>query len=310
MVGKIENVPLREIWKHEAYNFTTWLEENMDSLESVLGFRLSAAEREHKTENFSVDILAEDESGKIVIIENQLEKSNHDHLGKLITYLSAVGADCAIWIVSEPRSEHVKAVAWLNESASTDFYLIKIEAIKIGDSLPAPLFTVIVGPSEEAREVGEAKKEMKERHVLRKQFWTTLLEQAKDKTTLHSNITPGIYSWIGTGAGKSGLSFNYVISRNEARVELYIDRGKESHEENQRIFEEIFEKKSEIQNTFGYELSWERMENKRAFRIAKYVKIGGYANEEKWADIIEELISNMVKLETALKTHINSLTVV
>src|SRR5690625_2679253 len=126
---------------------------------------------------------------KIVIIENQLEKSNHDHLGKLITYLSAVGADCAIWIVSEPRSEHVKAVAWLNESTSTDFYLIKIEAIKIGDSLPAPLFTVIVGPSEEAREVGEAKKEMKERHVLRKQFWTTLLERARDKTTLHSNIT-------------------------------------------------------------------------------------------------------------------------
>src|SRR5690625_7355128 len=99
----------------------------MNYFEYVLINRLSAEEREHKTENFSVDILAEDESGKIVIIENQLEKSNHDHLGKLITYLSAVGADCAIWIVSEPRSEHVKAVAWLNESTSTDFYLIKIE---------------------------------------------------------------------------------------------------------------------------------------------------------------------------------------
>src|SRR5690625_402018 len=124
MIGKIENLPLREIWEHEESYFTSWLEENMDSLESVLGYRLSAAEREHKTENFSVDILAEDESGTIVIIENQLEKSNHDHLGKLITYLSAVGADCAIWIVSEPRSEHVIEVAWLYEDISKDLYIV------------------------------------------------------------------------------------------------------------------------------------------------------------------------------------------
>src|SRR5690625_7169497 len=115
------------------------------------------------------------------------------------------------------------------------------------DSLPATLFTVIVGTSEEASEVSEAKKEMKERHVLRKQFWTTLLERARDKTTLHSNITPGIYSWIGTGAGKSGFSFNYVVSRNEARVELNIEWGKEYHEENQRMLNIICKIDNEIE---------------------------------------------------------------
>lgn len=310
MIGKIENLPLREIWKHEAYDFTTWLEDNIDTLESIVGFQLTAAEREHKTENFSVDIVAEDSNGRIVIIENQLEKSNHDHLGKLITYLTAVEANCAIWIVSEPRSEHVKAIAWLNESTSTDFYLIKLEAIKIGDSLPAPLFTEIVGPSEEAREIGETKKDLKESQVLRKQFWTQLLEYAGEKTKLHANITPGIYGWVGTGAGKAGLSFNYIIRKNKANVELYIDRGKDSQEENEQIFDELARNKEQIENTFGGSLSWEKIEDKRACRIAKYFETGGYSDEENWGDIISELVENMINLDEALSPFINKLKVV
>ncbi len=78
--------------------------------------------------------MAEDDSGNLVIIENQLERSNHDHLGKLITYLTALEAKVAIWIVREPRPEHVKAVAWLNETSSAAFYLVKVEAIQIGES--------------------------------------------------------------------------------------------------------------------------------------------------------------------------------
>jgi len=307
MIGKIEKLPLREIWKHEAYDFTTWLEENIDTLESVIGFNLATAEREHRTENFSVDIVAEDDSGSIIVIENQLEKSNHDHLGKIITYLTAVEASCAVWIVSEPRSEHVKAIAWLNESTSTDFYLIKLEAIAIGDSLPAPLFTVIVGPSEEAREIGQTKKELKESHILRRKFWTNLLEYANDRTNIHSSITPGKYSWIGAGAGKSGLSYNYVIHKNDAKAELYIDRGKESHEENEAIFEELYNQKETIEDSFGSELSWEKLENKRACRIAKHIEIGGYSDEEKWDRIIEELVEIMINLEKALREPINNL---
>lgn len=307
MIGKIENLPLREIWKHEAYDFTTWLEENIDTLESVVEFGLTTTEREHRTENFSVDIVAEDDSGSIIVIENQLEKSNHDHLGKLITYLTAVEASCAIWIVAEPRSEHVKAVAWLNESTSTDFYLIKLEAIKIGESLPAPLFTIIVEPSEEAREIGQTKKELKERFVLRKKFWNRLLEYAREKTNLHSNISPGKYSWVGTSSGVSGLNFNYVIKKNEGRAELYIDLGKESHEDNLKVFNELLSKKTEIEDSFGGELSWEELENKRACRIAKYIPIAGYSEEEKWDELIEVMVESMMKLEESLMPHINSL---
>ena len=123
MIGKIEKVPLRDIWKHEANNFTKWLQNNIDILSEVIKILLTNVEREQSTGNFYVDLTAEDNSGNTVIIENQLEKSDHDHLGKIITYLSSMDATTAIWIVSDPRPEHVSAINWLNESTAANFYL-------------------------------------------------------------------------------------------------------------------------------------------------------------------------------------------
>jgi RecB family endonuclease NucS len=110
-VGKIQRVRLREVWKHEALDFTTWLREDIDVLNEALNLSLSNAEREQVAGDFSVDLVAENESGDPVVLENQLEKSNHDHLGKLLTYLVAIGAKTAIWIVSEPRPEHVSTIS-------------------------------------------------------------------------------------------------------------------------------------------------------------------------------------------------------
>ena len=113
-IEKLQRVPLREVWKHEAYDFTQWLQENLDILNDTLDLELTSAEREQAAGSFSIDLVAENNDGQTVIIENQLEKSNHDHLGKLITYLTAREASGAIWIVSEPRQEHINAISWLN----------------------------------------------------------------------------------------------------------------------------------------------------------------------------------------------------
>ena len=161
-------------------------------------------EREQSTGNFNVDILAEDESGNTVIIENQLEKSDHDHLGKIITYLTSFDAKIAIWIVSEPREEHIKAISWLNESTDSEFYLLKVEGIQIGDSNPAPLLTKIVGASQEAKMVGSAKKEKTELHKIRYKFWSGLLEKAKGRLKLFNAISPTAYNWIGASSGVRG----------------------------------------------------------------------------------------------------------
>jgi len=308
MIGKIQKVPLRDIWKHEAQDFTTWLQNNIDVLNSMLDFQLTNPDREQSTGNFSVDLVAEDDSGNLVIIENQLEKSNHDHLGKVITYLAAVGASKAIWIVSEPRAEHIKAVSWLNESTSAEFYLFKIEGIKIGDSHPAPLLTLIVGPSQEVKEAGETKKEHVERHYLRKEFWQMLIDVVKTKTKLHSNISPNVYSWIGTGAGIGGVTYNYVIGQHEGKVELYIDKDKEDGKENKSIFDQLYTHKEEIEKTFGGPLNWERLDGKRASRIAKYIEKGGYRDDkEKWRGTIEEMIDTMIKFEKALPPFIEKI---
>jgi hypothetical protein len=302
-------VPLREIWKHEAYDFTSWLQDNIDVLNDALGLSLSNPESEQSAGSFNVDLVAEDENGNPVIIENQLEKSDHNHLGKLITYLIAIGAKTAIWIVADPRPEHIGAISWLNESSSANFYLLKVEGIKIGDSDPAPLLTLIVGPSEESRDVGEKKKEMAERYSIRYKFWAELLEKAKEVTKLHANISPGRDSWISTGAGKSGLTYGYSITKHESKVELYIDRGQDSESENKSIFDELVKHKDEIENVFGDSLKWERLDNKRACRISRQFDNGGYRDEDNWPDIHKNMIDAMCRFEKSLKPYILKLKV-
>lgn len=167
------------------------------------GNKACTSSNEQAAGDFSVDLVAEDEDGNPVVIENQLEKSNHDHLGKLLTYLVAREAKAAIWIVSDPRPEHVKAITWLNESSSAAFYLVKIEAIKIEESLPAPLLTMVVGPSEEAKGVGEKKKEWEKREIIRHRFWTGLLDKAAKQTDLYATVSPSKGGWKRQAQGRA-----------------------------------------------------------------------------------------------------------
>ncbi|HHK41406.1 MAG TPA: DUF4268 domain-containing protein, partial [Planctomycetaceae bacterium] len=299
-----------EVWKHEALDFTTWLQENMDTLGDVIDFEFVGAEREQSAGAFSVDLVAEDSAGNTVIIENQLEKSNHDHLGKVITYLVAMEAKIAIWIVSDPRPEHVAAIAWLNESSSADFYLLKVEAIRIGESSPAPLLTLIVGPSDEGKEVGRTKQELAEQYVIRKRFWTELLERARHKSRLHAAISASRNHWVGASAGIAGLSYNYVARKQDARVELYIDRGKGCEDENREIFAKLQANQAAIEEAFGGRLEWQSIEGRRACRICKVLRTGGYRSDEgKWQQIHDELISAMGRLEEALRPHLRKLRV-
>lgn len=158
MISKIRRVPLRKVWAHEAHDFSPWLQNNIDVLNDALGLDLTNVEREQSVGTFNVDLTAEDGAGELVVIENQLERSDHDHLGKVITYASHLNAKTAVWIVSDPREEHKHAIAWLNESSAINFYLIQVEAVSIGESDPAPLLTLITGPSVEAAQAGRKRR--------------------------------------------------------------------------------------------------------------------------------------------------------
>lgn len=303
-IGKLQRVPLREVWKHEAYDFTQWLQENIDVLSNAIDINLVNVDREQAAGSFSIDLVAEDEGGGTVIIENQLEKSNHDHLGKLITYLTAMAARAAIWIVSEPRPEHVAAIAWLNESTSADFYLVKVEAVRIGESPAAPLLTVIVGPSEE-NSVRSQKKELAERYDIRHNWWTRLVSRPDAK--LHAHITPGSYSWIGTSAGVRGLNLNYVVTQDECAAELYIDRGKDGEEENKSIYDQLYALKDTIDAAVPYKISWERLDGRRASRIRISLPGGYRAQDVDWDGIHAKIIQAMNALHHALQPHLKKL---
>jgi len=304
MIDKITRVRLRDIWKHEANDFTVWLVENIELLNEVVGFELSNAEREQSTGNFNVDIKAEDESGNTVVIENQLEKSDHDHLGKIITYLSAFEAKKAIWIVAEPRQEHIGAINWLNEGENNcDFFLLKIEGIKIGNSSPAPLITKIVGPSIETKQIGKIKQEDSERHKLRFKFWTNFLEISKTKHNLFNAISPSKDTWIGTSAGlPKGVSYSYWLTKNGLRLQITIDAGKDSEEYNLKFFHKVKEYRAEIENKIGFKLNWDESEGNRMCAIRKQFENGGYRNDEtEWKNISELAIDKMIVLENATK---------
>jgi len=310
VIGKIERLPLRSVWKHEALDFTTWLEANVDVINDALNLSLANIDREHSVGTFSVDLVAEDESGDLVIIENQLERSDHEHLGKLITYATYLEAKKAIWIVSDPRPEHVNALSWLNQNSSASFYLVKVDAVRIGESAPAPLLTLITGPSLEESEIQETKKELSERNVLRRRFWTGLLQkskQAKDKTKLFSNISPSIYSHISTSSGVSGIHFLYRIRRNDGDICLYIDR-KDNAEDNLKILNQLKQSQEKIEPDFGASLNWGQKDGKRACTISNVIDGAGWKDEEKWPEMQGEMIDAMTRFEVTIRPGLDQLT--
>ncbi|MDD3285179.1 MAG: DUF4268 domain-containing protein [Patescibacteria group bacterium] len=308
IIQKIQKVPLREIWKKEDKDFTKWLEENIDYLADVLGFEFSVISSEEAVGPFKVDLYGEDISGEKVIVENQLERTDHTHLGQVITYLVNLGAKTAIWIASDPNEEHAKAIDWLNEVTPDDisFYLVKLEAIKIGDdSSSAPLFTVIKRPTREKKQLGAEKKEYAERHVLREKFWGQFLEDINSKYPFCSNINPSTDNWIAVALGMSGVSANLVISKKYARVEIYINRG--DKEENKKIFDYFYAIKDEIESGFGDNLIWERMEDNVTSRIKYQLDGVDVSDEADWPKMNKFLIDVVVRMMKSFKEPVRKL---
>ncbi len=307
-IGKIKKVNLRELWKKEDKDFTRWLEKNIEYLNDILDFDLSVVSREEKVGPFSVDLFVEDNLGNKVIIENQLEKTDHDHLGKIITYLTNLEANTAIWIAKEPREEHIKAIDWLNETTPDDisFYLIKLELIKIGDQSPvSPLFTVVKGPSKEIKQIGAEKKEYARRHVIRKEFWTQFINEMNKKNSLCANVNPSTDNWISVALGMAGVSLNLVISKRYARTEIFINRGEK--DENKKIFDFFFSLKKTIEKGFGDKLIWERMEDNVTSRIKYQLDKVDVSNEKDWEKMNAFLIDGVVRMHNVFKDPVRKL---
>lgn len=310
IIGKIEDVPIREVWSHEERGFSMWLKDNLDLLAETIGFdTLTLLEREKKVGTFELDLLAEDRNNNLVIIENQLEATNHDHLGKVLTYFSNLDAKTAVWIVTDARPEHVKAIDWLNEISPDDiaFFLVKLAAYRIGSSEPAPMFTLITAPSEDTKMVGREKEKLAGRSAERFEFWSQLIERLKNKKiSLHANLSPSTQGWLAAGAGRSGFVFSYLVwLKKESGGELWIDTG--NKDRNKIFFDKLFSHKQDIEKQFIVPLQWQRMDYARGCRIQYRLEIGGLEDREKWNDTQEKMVDVMQTFVAIIRPYIGSL---
>ncbi len=269
-LSRLKKVDVREIWRHEASDFTNWLarEENLQLLGEEIGIDLSLVQTEASVGKFSVDILAEEENtGRKVVIENQLEPTNHDHLGKLITYASGFDAGIIIWIVKEVRDEHKQAVDWLNEHTDDqiNIFAIRMEVWQIGDSPCAPKFQVVSKPNDWAKAVKTSvsrSSELSDRKLMQLEFWSSFKEYAKARGANLRLRKPYPQHWydISIGNSKAHLSLVVDADNEQVRCEFYIPDSKE-------LFHALHARKEEVEAKLPYALEWMELEGRKASRI-------------------------------------------
>lgn len=288
---------LRTVWSHEAYDFTNWLseEKNLQILSDEIGLNgIELIDTEVKTGSFFVDILAnETDTNDKIIIENQLELTDHDHLGKIITYASGHDAKTIIWIVKEAKEEHRQAIDWLNEHTDSDIniFLCKIELWKINDSPLAPNFQVICKPNNWTKSV-KIESNITPSKKIELNYWNKVNEYINNNNFNFSTPAPRprpIHVLaIGNSAAQIRLTFN---TKNEMSVRFHINDDKE-------LFDKLYENKNEIEKELGFELEWDRSDKYKSSQIRVFKDIN-YKNEDKWPDYIKwqvDIADKLVKV--------------
>lgn len=258
---KVED--LRSIWDHEATGFTRWLSktENVQLLSDEIGINIKVLQIEASVGSFSVDILAEEiETGKKIIIENQLEKTNHDHLGKIITYAAGHEAEIIIWIVKDFRDEHKQALDWLNEHTDDkiNFFGINIELWQIDESALAPKFNLISEPNKwtKALRVATSKGDLSENSTKLISFLEGFVSYCKEVgTSLHLGrpqpSTPAYYN-IGIKTNEGWIAVKLNNTKKAVRVDYYF-KEKEFYQK----FKDV--NFSQVNTLFNNTANWDDM---------------------------------------------------
>ena len=297
-LGKLEEVDIRKVWPHEQYDFSKWLatEENIKELGDALNLSLTDVETEKFVGNYRCDILCKDEiTGKMVLIENQLEPTNHDHLGKIITYASGLDAAVVVWIVASARDEHASAIEWLNKHTDDEisFFLMEVHAYKIGDSDPAPQFKIVEQPNDFVKIVKAVSKnaDMNESQKNRLEFWTQFNEvvDSKGKPFNKRKATTDHWYNVAIGSSDASISIDLVNKEHKIRVSLWINDNKD-------IFDALFQRKDEIETALGFGLEWNRLDNKKASYICTYIKGLDFKKQDNYPMLMEQIVDLVLKM--------------
>lgn len=266
-LGKLEKIELREVWRHEALDFTRWLarKENIALLSKEIGIDIEVIETEMSVGRYNVDIYARDtESNKKIVIENQLENTNHDHLGKMLVYAAGLDADIAIWIVKDVNEEHRQAVEWLNDNSfeKINIFLVKVELWQIDNSPIAPKFQVICEPNNWAKVLKQQSKEnVSDLELKQMEYWQGFVDYAKSKDKTYISQRPSIYNWYVIRIGSSDYKIKLVHSVNSDMIRCQLEIF------NDEIYKKLEQYRTEIDNKING-LEWEYLEDRKVNRIS------------------------------------------
>lgn len=306
-IGKLKEINVRKLWQHEQYDFSAWLanESNLEYLNDILGLTLTDINTEVYVGPYRCDIVAKDETtNDVIIIENQLEPTNHDHLGKIITYAAGLNAKYIVWIVEEAKEEHRAAIEWLNNnsSQSINFFLIEIHAYQIGESDPAPMFKVVEQPNDfiksdrSSSKDGELNQTQSERIRFWEQFNQSVIDHGKPFNL--RKATKDHWYDISIGSSVAHIAITLVNKENRIGVELYIDNDKE-------LFDYLFANKEAIESEFGAELDWQRLDDRKASRIKYYIDGLNFDDHSNYQDLDEQIIVAALKMRKIFQRYIN-----
>jgi len=310
-LSKLIRVPLREAWKHEASEFTPWLSEtdNLNALADALGLsELELVATEHWVGDFKLDILCTD-GDEQVVIENQLEETDHKHLGQTIAYAAGVGAKKVIWVARSFRPEHIAALQFLNDNTTDDlsFFGVQIELWRIGDSPLAPKFEVVVRPNDWARagrEQARAASSASPIKQLQQKFWIALVERLKMSAPQIRPQKPRLQHWLNNTIGRSG--FGLIITANtrgeRLGVELWIPGA-----DAKTHFANLVAQKKDIEGKLEFELDWQELPDAKGCRIATWYPNASIEDETRWDEYLEWLTQRLVRMDQVLRPVVKAL---
>lgn len=276
ILGRLTRVELRDVWTSESIDFTPWLarEENLTVLGETLGIDLELEAQEKAVGPFRADILCKDVgTGAWVLVENQLERTDHGHLGQLLTYASGLEAVTIVWVAAHFTEAHRSTLDWLNKITddSFRFFGLEVELWRIGDSPAAPKFNIVSKPNDWSRSVAQAARaidesELTETRLKQRAYWAAFHEAlAKARGPVSGGRKPQPQSWMSYSIGRSTFSLGAVMIRpkRQIRAELYT-----SGEQAKAFFHLLKEQRQVIEQELGYQLDWEELPSRRDSRVS------------------------------------------
>ncbi len=282
-LGRLESVDVKQVWDSEAGDFTPWLAkaDNLALLGDTIGLELELEAEEKNVGPFRADILCRDTaSNNWVLIENQLARTDHTHLGQLLTYAAGLKAVTIVWIADRFTEEHRAALDWLNEftADAINFFGLEVELWRIGSSSIAPKFNIVSSPNDWTKIIVPPE-ELTETKALQQQYWAALRELLLDRKSVVKPQKPQPCHWANFALGRAYFSLGATVNTQKRFIQVSLSFLGKNALPHFRLLEQ---EKEAIEKEIGSPLNWEELPRRKEKRISIRKDNADPTNQGDW----------------------------